>query len=225
MPWAVSRAGVGGLAAAVLACWCGSAVEGSAAAVILPTSMLAHTVHTWSVANLFQRAAFLAEECHEIGRAEELCLRALRLSEERADQLPTQDSADAHANAMFRFARFQHKFRGDLHAAEDLYQRVLDLQPHHVGALCNYGLLLHTEPNRCWEAAEDMYERALAIDQRHCATLCNYAALQAQRNDGKGHADHSSMLYDEVLDLAPPASRSKVTAMREQIDFDAIVGG
>jgi tetratricopeptide (TPR) repeat protein len=85
--------------------------------------------------------------------------------------------------------------------AEAFYQRVLDASPQHVGALCNYGLLHHTAPNKRWEQAEDMYERALEIDSRHCNTLCNYAALQLHRDDGKGNPRHSTSLYEEVRDI------------------------
>ena len=89
----------------------------------------------------------LRQECNKVDQAEELCRRALLFSESHAD-----DERE-HVETLFEFARFQHQFRGNLNAAEDLYQRVLDTDPHHLGALCNYGLLHHTEPNERWDEA------------------------------------------------------------------------
>ena len=118
-------------------------VANSSGAPGQPASVLAHTVHLWSVANLFQRAAFLAEVappaaarcsalrgvcvrapmlrrpcalwragrapqvCNKPQQAEELCRRALRLSEQHGDERQ-------QVEARFELARFHHRCRGSL---------------------------------------------------------------------------------------------------------------
>jgi len=46
------------------------------------------------------------QHCKKVGQAEELCLRALRLSEVHAEE------EWQHVESLFQFARFQHEFRG-----------------------------------------------------------------------------------------------------------------
>ena len=73
-----------------------------------------------------------------------------------------------------------------------------------------------------------MYECALELDRHHSATLCNYAMLQAQRDDGKGHLDHSAMLYDEALASAPKTADAKAKSGRraeeDVLAFDGLLG-
>mmetsp|Transcript_26355 Transcript_26355/g.42303 ORF Transcript_26355/g.42303 Transcript_26355/m.42303 type:complete len:159 (+) Transcript_26355:542-1018(+) len=76
-----------------------------------------------------------------------------------------------------------------------------------------------------WEQAEDMYERVLEMDPRHYQTLCNYALLQSIRDDGKGHPDHSSMMYEEATSVAPKTARTQVTPQQESISLGALATG
>ena len=56
-----------------------------------------------------------------------------------------------------------------------LYKRALELDPHHVNILSNYGLFL--SENGSYEGAQRMYETALAVDPMHSNCLYNYAVL------------------------------------------------
>ena len=73
-----------------------------------------------------------------------------------------------------------------------------------------------------------MYECALELDRHHSTTLCNYAMLQAQRDDGKGHLDHSAMLYDEAMASAPKTADAKTKSGRraegDVLGFDGLLG-
>jgi hypothetical protein len=44
------------------------------------------------------------QDCGQVGNADQLCLRALRLSEDCEE--------DRHVEALFQYARFRHQYRG-----------------------------------------------------------------------------------------------------------------
>jgi hypothetical protein len=50
-------------------------------------------------------------------------------------------------------------YASDVEKAAAAYERVLQQDSDHVGAMCNYGLLLHTYPLESWDDAETLYER------------------------------------------------------------------
>ncbi|EKX36023.1 hypothetical protein GUITHDRAFT_117811 [Guillardia theta CCMP2712] len=99
------------------------------------------------------------------------------LSLKERSQLNDQD--------LFNLAKRLHINKNEHRAAETLYRMCIRENPYHVGALCNYGVLLEefkqdaksSESLFRVEEAGRMYEEALQADEDFLPTLKQYSAF------------------------------------------------
>ena len=150
------------------------------------TSLISHAVEWWSVPELVRRGLYLLDEGCRVDRADQLLSQACRMD-------------PGHVQAHFSRARLKQMRTSDADAACRLYERVLQLDSSHVGAMLNYALQLHTPPLEEWVDAEELYERILEMRPGMPTALANYAVLQQTRRDGRGGGQSAEFLYEEAM--------------------------
>lgn len=163
-------------------------------------SFVSHAVSWWSVPELVRRGRFLADEGCSAQAADLLLSMACSLDPSSVD-------------AYFARARLKQTRGLDAEEACCLYEKVLQLDTAHLGAMQNYALLLHTPPLEVWDDAEELYERVLALSPGHASALANYGMLQEVRRDGKGGSKASDFLYEEAIRQAGGGTEGSVRGL------------
>jgi len=100
------------------------------------------------------------------------------------------------AEDVHQLARLLHRRQrvSEARVVEVLYRQALRLSPIHVGALCNYGMLLqHSFHNL--SAAQMLYKSAEALNATSCAIQHNLAVLA----QATGHLDEAESRFKTVL--------------------------
>lgn len=87
--------------------------------------------------------------------------------------------------------------RGELDAAEHHYQRALDVEPDHLGALLNLGNVAYARGDL--HEAGERYRAATRADPEYAEGWYNLANVL----DDLGHLDAAARCYALALDLAP----------------------
>ena len=88
--------------------------------------------------------------------------------------------------------------RNDYGAAEEMYRRALDVDPHNASVLVQLAQLLHTQ-KRDLTNAEKMFKKGLSADNKHAEGYAYYAVLLAD----KGDANAADKMYKRALKLKP----------------------
>jgi tetratricopeptide (TPR) repeat protein len=78
------------------------------------------------------------------------------------------------ADNLGNFALFMETVRGDMDAAQRLYERAIEADPRHANILGNFALFMETVRGEM-DAAQRLYERAIEADPRHANILGNFA--------------------------------------------------
>ena len=105
----------------------------------------------------------------------------------RSDEKPVPPVLPAGGTAALREAEVRYKEalaaqrRGDVPEAETLYQRVLALDPDHVRALNNLGIIRMEQKKR--EAAIALFNKAIIVTKEYVDPYYNLACLYARANE------------------------------------------
>jgi tetratricopeptide (TPR) repeat protein len=96
---------------------------------------------------------------------------------------PAEDNRLDHMTALYQEALDQHK-KKNLARAERLYTRVIQINPRHVEALNNLGVIYMTRKKR--DRAFETLNRAIAVKRDYVDPYYNLACLFAQEGDTGG---------------------------------------
>lgn len=117
-----------------------------------------------------------------------------------------QDSLNfVSCQVLYQRALFLKNVRADYDGAEELFKRVLTLEPRDATALCNYGLLLQHVRNDA-AGAQDLYKRALALppdtlsDEEHVSLRYSYGSFC---QDVLHDVRQAQLHFEAALILAP----------------------
>ena len=106
----------------------------------------------------------------------------VKSGEKPATSAPSGGGASALREAEVRYTEaLAAQRRGDVPAADALYQRVLALDPDHVRALNNLGVIRMEQKKR--EAAIALFSRAIILKKEYVDPYYNLACLYARANE------------------------------------------
>ena len=81
-----------------------------------------------------------------------------------ATSVPAKDGQSIAVVNLLMDSALRHHQVGHLNEAKDLYQKILAIDPSHVGSLHNLGLVAHAHGQ--YELAVTLIDRAIAVNDR-----------------------------------------------------------
>jgi protein O-GlcNAc transferase len=118
---------------------------------------------------------------------------------------------DDNVNKLFNDAVTKH-VSGDLASAERTYQRILALNPNHVGALANLGRIART--NKDIDTALELYAKAASQKNAPADIFYNLGNVYSDL----GKIENACASYQRALELKPnfPQAASRLAALQQQ---------
>lgn len=152
--------------------------------------------------NTAQKAGYNGDVC-ALGRAE--AYREMGKLQQSLQELDCLSGAiEQTADYLYQRAATVNAFGGNLQEAINLYERAIQVDPNHPGAL--YGLALENDRRGNDDVALEYYKRAAAHFPTNVGTLVNLGILL----EDMGAYDQAVACYQRVLEAEPNNDRAKL---------------